>query len=118
MAQQGVEQVGPEKHNFKRTGRMALYGGCESSSHRHLLAHFPFVLLTHKPRRRFRSRSNDMVRLPRTADQLPHPSEPHHRRPCLDRSVRLRVMQSRGLPIFNGVDGGSRSERKAEWCVY
>lgn len=27
MAQQGVEKVGPSKHNFARTGRMALYGG-------------------------------------------------------------------------------------------
>ncbi|MCJ1456961.1 Protein required for ethanol metabolism [Mycoblastus sanguinarius] len=27
MAQQAVERVGPEKHNFARTGRMALYGG-------------------------------------------------------------------------------------------
>ncbi|KAL6716745.1 Protein required for ethanol metabolism [Lecanora helva] len=27
MAQQGVEKVGLEKHNFARTGRMALYGG-------------------------------------------------------------------------------------------
>ncbi|KAI9830180.1 MAG: Plasma membrane t-SNARE, secretory vesicle fusion [Phylliscum demangeonii] len=27
MAQQGVEQVGPKKHDFARTGRMALYGG-------------------------------------------------------------------------------------------
>ena len=30
MAQQGVEQVGVEKHNYARTGRMALYGGCTS----------------------------------------------------------------------------------------
>lgn len=28
MAQQGVEQVGLDKHNLARTGRMALYGGC------------------------------------------------------------------------------------------
>lgn len=27
MAQQAVERVGVEKHNFARTGRMALYGG-------------------------------------------------------------------------------------------
>ncbi|KAF2729414.1 hypothetical protein EJ04DRAFT_515964 [Polyplosphaeria fusca] len=27
MAQQGVEQVGLNKHNYARTGRMALYGG-------------------------------------------------------------------------------------------
>ncbi len=27
LAQQAVEQVGVEKHNFARTGRMALYGG-------------------------------------------------------------------------------------------
>jgi len=27
MAQQAVERVGAEKHNFARTGRMALYGG-------------------------------------------------------------------------------------------
>lgn len=27
MAQQGVEKVGLDKHNFARTGRMALYGG-------------------------------------------------------------------------------------------
>lgn len=27
MAQQAVERVGPKKHNFARTGRMALYGG-------------------------------------------------------------------------------------------
>ncbi|KAL8884397.1 MAG: hypothetical protein Q9205_007415 [Flavoplaca limonia] len=27
MAQQGVERVGLDKHNFARTGRMALYGG-------------------------------------------------------------------------------------------
>ncbi|KAI9874315.1 MAG: Protein required for ethanol metabolism [Pleopsidium flavum] len=27
MAQQAVERVGLEKHNFARTGRMALYGG-------------------------------------------------------------------------------------------
>lgn len=27
MAQQAVEKVGPDKHNFARTGRMALYGG-------------------------------------------------------------------------------------------
>ena len=27
MAQQAVEKVGVEKHNFARTGRMALYGG-------------------------------------------------------------------------------------------
>ena len=27
MAQQGVEKVGVEKHNYARTGRMALYGG-------------------------------------------------------------------------------------------
>ena len=30
MAQQGVEQVGLDKHNLARTGRMALYGGCTS----------------------------------------------------------------------------------------
>ncbi|KAL2057916.1 hypothetical protein ABVK25_001533 [Lepraria finkii] len=28
MAQQAVEKVGADKHNFARTGRMALYGGC------------------------------------------------------------------------------------------
>lgn len=28
MAQQAVENVGWDKHNFARTGRMALYGGC------------------------------------------------------------------------------------------
>ena len=27
MAQQAVEKVGPKRHNFARTGRMALYGG-------------------------------------------------------------------------------------------
>jgi len=27
MAQQGVEQVGLKKHEWARTGRMALYGG-------------------------------------------------------------------------------------------
>lgn len=27
MAQQAVEKVGVDKHNFARTGRMALYGG-------------------------------------------------------------------------------------------
>ena len=27
MAQQLVEKVGTKKHNFARTGRMALYGG-------------------------------------------------------------------------------------------
>lgn len=27
MAQQGVEKVGLDKHNFARTGRMAGYGG-------------------------------------------------------------------------------------------
>lgn len=27
MAQQAVERVGVDKHDFKRTGRMALYGG-------------------------------------------------------------------------------------------
>ncbi|MCJ1425323.1 Protein required for ethanol metabolism [Sticta canariensis] len=27
MAQQGVERVGVDKHNYARTGRMALYGG-------------------------------------------------------------------------------------------
>lgn len=27
MAQQAVERVGVDKHNFARTGRMALYGG-------------------------------------------------------------------------------------------
>ena len=27
MAQQAVERVGAEKHNYARTGRMALYGG-------------------------------------------------------------------------------------------
>lgn len=31
MAQQAVEQVGVDKHNFARTGRMALYGGGMSS---------------------------------------------------------------------------------------
>lgn len=29
MAQQLVEKVGVEKHSLARTGRMALYGGCE-----------------------------------------------------------------------------------------
>ena len=33
MAQQGVEKVGVDKHNFARTGRMALYGGGESLRH-------------------------------------------------------------------------------------
>ena len=28
MAQQAVEKVGSDQHNFARTGRMALYGGC------------------------------------------------------------------------------------------
>ena len=32
MAQQAVEKVGADKHNFARTGRMALYGGCTHSS--------------------------------------------------------------------------------------
>lgn len=31
MAQQGVEKVGLQKHNYARTGRMAAYGGCMSS---------------------------------------------------------------------------------------
>lgn len=30
MAQQAVERIGFDKHNFARTGRMALYGGGES----------------------------------------------------------------------------------------
>ncbi len=30
LAQQAVEQVGVEKHNLARTGRMALYGGGQS----------------------------------------------------------------------------------------
>jgi hypothetical protein len=30
MAQQAVERVGLEKHNYARTGRMALYGGGKS----------------------------------------------------------------------------------------
>ena len=32
MAQQLVEKVGWEKHDAARTGRMALYGGGESST--------------------------------------------------------------------------------------
>lgn len=32
MAQQGVERVGIDKHDYARTGRMALYGG--GASHR------------------------------------------------------------------------------------
>ena len=37
MAQQAVERVGVDKHDYARTGRMALYGG--GALHRSLLSH-------------------------------------------------------------------------------
>lgn len=37
MAQQAVERVGVDKHDYARTGRMALYGG--GMSHRSSLSH-------------------------------------------------------------------------------
>lgn len=38
MAQQAVERVGLDRHNFARTGRMALYGGGASTSNYNTLS--------------------------------------------------------------------------------
>ena len=75
MAQQGVEQVGLDKHNLARTGRMALYGGCAcsltgpSTIDPQLDAGMQLAN-TCSLARRLRPRRDYMVQLPRPSHQL------------------------------------------------
>lgn len=111
MAQQGVEKVGVEKHNFARTGRMALYGGGTPTfllvpppSHTSPPLH-RILQLTLSSHSLLRSRSNDLVRLPRPSNQLPLKTQPHNRRPRSDGPDRLRLYQSLLLPQLDGAHG-------------
>lgn len=52
MAQQAVERVGVDKHDFKRTGRMALYGGgtfASQSRAQYLFKHIKLIFLKIQP---------------------------------------------------------------------
>ena len=106
MAQQAVEKVGPSKHNFNRTGRMALYGGGTNSSFPPpSLVQTPSDL-TPPPRSRLRPRSNNLVLIPRPPHQLTHLPQPHDSRACPDRSDGLCIHESLLLLVFDGDYGG------------
>ena len=100
MAQQGVEKVGFDKHNFARTGRMALYGGGKSKSSHPPTP--PQSTITgpnaSSPHSNLRPRRHNLVRLPRTPHQLPLPPEPHHRRARPHRPDRFRLPE---LGVFS-----------------
>lgn len=121
MAQQAVEKVGVDKHNFARTGRMALYGGgivspplnfslCALLSQ--TTPHKPINRLT-PPHSRLRPRSHDLVFLPRAPNQLPHTAQPDDRGARADRPDRLRVEQPLLLPVVDGHHGGDGPEGEA-----
>lgn len=69
IAQQGVERIGIQKHNYARTGRMTLYGGgtspLASNSSRKLASSPLFLLLeTHYSISYLRPCRNDLVSAP------------------------------------------------------
>lgn len=82
MAQQAVERVGVEKHNFARTGRMALYGGGI------LFPSIPFPP-NHAAKLRVLNSSrlwscrNNVVQIPPAKNQSPQRKR-YHRRPRSD----------------------------------
>lgn len=82
MAQQAVERVGVEKHNFARTGRMALYGGGTLSPLDPLLS-CPNLNLRKMNSSRLWSCRNNVVQIPPAKNQSPQRKR-YHRRPRPD----------------------------------
>lgn len=123
MAQQAVEKVGVDKHNFARTGRMALYGGGTLFPIPSLPlptpspSSFPTNKLTQSPRSRLRPRSHNLVFPPRPPHQLPRLPQPHHRRARPDGPDRLRLHEPLLLPLVHGAHGGDGPEGEVEGNV-
>ena len=115
MAQHAVEKV--EKHDFGRTGRMALYGGGTScatpgTSIPSDNSHGSWLIYTPTLNSGLRPCSNDMVWFPPTPHQPPIP-KPHHPCSCLDRSDGFRIRKSFLLLEQYGDYGGIRPAEEA-----
>lgn len=91
MAQQLIERAGRDKHNYARTGRMALYGGGQlhpPSAIRTIPTDFSraqntYLTLFTTSHSRFRPRGYNLVQIPPTKNHLPKPkSHNRHPRPC------------------------------------
>lgn len=91
MAQQIIERAGRDKHNYARTGRMALYGGGQlhpPSPIRTIPTHCSrsqdiYLTLFTASHSRLRPRGCNLVQIPPTKNQLPKPkSHNRHPRPC------------------------------------
>ena len=110
MAQQLVEKKGVKKHDMMRTGRMALYGGGQSS--RRMLISSPSPMLIIYNNSCLRSSCNSLVQIPPTQDR-PSQQEPRDRRPCCMRPARLRAHQPIHLPQQHGDHGGLFAQGEA-----
>ncbi len=109
MAQQLVERVGPRKHNFARTGRMALYGGGRQTLRP---SQNPKTDICKLPLSRLRPSGDNMVQVPADQDS-PQEYQYHHRGPCHDRSDCLCVHEPLRLLEQYGHHGRDESEGQA-----
>lgn len=122
MAQQGVEKVGLEKHDFGRTARMAFYGGGKTFSSHTLLGPYAAAgggsenqtqqLLTFSPSH-LRPRRDDLVQLPVPQGRDPQPPQRHHPRARRLRPAALRADEPVRLPVHHGRARGHRAQQEA-----
>lgn len=110
MAQQIVERVGRDKHNYARTGRMALYGGGQSHPPFPLVRALPihcsraknnYLILSTTSHSCLRPRGDNLVSIPSAKNQTPK-RESHNYRPrpcrpvCVCEHAHVRLLKQYG----------------------